>query len=231
VEELYAQRTGKQLNWKSAGEPDRAKEPFGDVLSYILLDHPVFQEIMLNPMVLALPTWKLGRNMIVHDFAFLMKGQGDGNLSLHADDFIAPPFSAHASSFNVTMPLTDYTMEAGPIAYVPGSQRLLRQPVGEARNQRTPVLARAGSLICFSSHCWHGSFPRQELGLRLNLVMSFARPHMRPANDYSHEATQDLINKHPPRFKTLIGIPSNTWGREGPVTDGSISLLGTTAFN
>lgn len=234
VKKVDFARTGIRKDWEEEGKPDRAGKPFGDMLSYILLEDPAFQELLLNPTVLAFPTWQLGRNCIVNAIQCLIKGPGDGDLALHSDELVVPPpYPHHTSSFNVTIPLTDYTLEAGPIAYVPGSQRMFRQPHGkEAVEQITPVIAPAGSLICFGSRVWHAALPRRIKGLRVNLSLFFSRPHLRPAEDYRADAAAaGLLDRHPPRFKTLLGIPAKTWGAEGPTANGTISMLGRNAFS
>lgn len=226
-------RSGTRLNWRE-GEHEKPDNPFGKLVSYLLLEDPVFLELLMKPAILAMPTWKLGMNCCISSFQSIIKGAGGPELNLHADELMVPmPYSAHPGGFNVTYIMTDYTRENGCLAYVPGSHLLHRQPVGfEGRDCRMPVEAPAGSVICWDGNLWHGAYPRRTPGLRMSLSIFFSRPHMRPQEEYRDEVSQEMLDRHPERLRTILGknLSFGTWKEEGPVLDGSETLIGSTPF-
>jgi hypothetical protein len=55
---------------------------------------------------------------------------------------------------------------------------------------------------------------------------------MRTLEDYRSEVTQADLDRNPPRFAKLMGRHiSYGWKKEGPVLDGSETLIGSTAYN
>jgi ectoine hydroxylase-related dioxygenase (phytanoyl-CoA dioxygenase family) len=189
---------------------------------------------MLNRTILAIATEQVGRNAALSSFQAILKPRGGKPLDLHVDELIAPaPYSVHTGSINVTIPLTDYTIEAGPTSYVPGSHKFMRAPVGkEGWEQRVPVTARKGSLIIWPNMTWHGNYTGTAPGLRMALVLVFARPHMRTLEDYRDDVTEEMLRRNPPRFAKLMGRHiSYGWKAEGPVLDGSETLIGATAYS
>lgn len=200
---------------------DRAyKDAFGLPLPYLLFDDPLFEQAVQNPAALAIVTYLLGESCRLSDMAALVKGQGGGDLSLHADNLRIPdPFPPLAQICNVTWCLTDYSRENGSIAFVSGSHRYYRRPLdGEGVEQRVPVTAPAGSLIIFSGHVWHGAFGRTAPGLRVSLIGYYCRAHILPQGDYSRGALPpEVIARSSPRLRTLLGEHiSYGYRQEGP---------------
>ena len=227
-------RSGVRPDWLGNTTHKSPETPFGTLISHIGLEDPIFEKIMLNRSVLAIVDEQVGRNAALSSFQSIIKPKGGKPLDLHVDELIAPaPYSVHTGSINVTIPLTDYTMEAGPTSYVPGSQKFLRAPVGkEGWDQRVPVTARKGSLIVWPSSTWHGNYTGTAPGLRMALVLVYARPHMRTLENYRDDVTPEMLQRNPPRFAKLMGRHiSYGWKKEGPVLDGSETLIGATAFS
>jgi len=232
--EVCERRYGGRPDYTGESTPQEANNPFGRLVSFLALEDPLFQEVLLNRTVLALATQQLGRNCVLSAFQALLKARGGQALDLHVDELIAPaPYAVHNDSINVTIPLTDYTRDNGPLAYVPGSHKYMRRPVGrEGWEQRVKVLAPAGSAIIWPRHTWHGAFAGTAPGLRLNLTLVYARPHLRTLEDYRNKLTQADLERNPPRFAKLMGRHiSYGWQQEGPVLDGSETLIGSTAYN
>jgi hypothetical protein len=204
--------------------PDALKMAFGLPLVYGLFEDEVFQEALLNPVVLALSTYLVGRNAVIREYGLLLKGPGGGDLDLHADSFMMPdPLPATPHICNLTWIMTDYSRENGSIAFVPGSHRYRRRPlVNEAIDQRIPVEAEAGSLIVFGGNLWHGAFARSAPGYRASATMYLCRPHMLPQARFGFEVPDEVIARHPPAFARIMGRKlTYGWKEEGPrmVTD------------
>jgi Phytanoyl-CoA dioxygenase (PhyH) len=194
---------------------------FGHAFVYVLFEDPIFQEALLNPVALAMISYMLGYNALLSDMAILIKGPGGINLPLHADSFRVPdPLPPLPQICNLTWALTDYTEENGALAVVPGSHRYFRRPLdNEGHTERVAVEAKAGSLIAFSGHLWHGAFARVTPGFRATITMYMCRPHLTTQGAYGPQVPQDVIDRHPPRFATLVGRKMNYgWKEVGPAT-------------
>jgi len=232
VLDVAERRHGERPDWQ--GNQDRTSPtPFGAIMFCIGLEHPAFVPVMLNRTIEAIATQQLGANHVLSAFQGVTKPKGGQELDLHLDELYAPsPYAVHNDAINVTIPLTDYTMDNGPLAYVPGSHKLMRRPVGrEGYDQRVPVTAKAGSLIIWPRHTWHGAYVGTAPGMRVNIISVFSRPHMRTLEDFGGQVTEDALEAHGPRFRQLMGKNlSYGWRGEGPVLDGSETLIGATPF-
>lgn len=194
---------------------------------YLILHDPVFQELLWQPVAVTLLDYLLGESCIVHANSALCKGPHDDALlpgsdlvlGLHSDSQLLPgPFHPFAEFANVTWTLSDYSREAGALAYVPGSHLLCRHPKpGEGVDQAVAVDAPAGSLICWHGNTWHGAFRRTIPGLRLSIGSIFSRPYIWPRHPLREDVTPEILAANPPRFAKFCGrhVMGN-WREEGP---------------
>ena len=216
--EVAERRHGARPNLETGGTHERPEIPFGQLLFYMLFEDPVFQEAVLNPVGLALTHYLLGRSAVLSNCIAGIKGPGGEDLNLHADNvMIPPPFPSYAQVCNVTLLLTDYDKEAGALCHVPNSHRLCRHPYpGEALGERVPIIAPAGSIVFWHGNTWHGAFARTKRGLRINLIMAMMRSYMRPQERYREDVTQEILDRNPPQFATLMGKHIDYgWREEG----------------
>lgn len=195
---------------------------------YLMPRHEVFQDIMLNEKGLALITYLVGKSAQLFSMGCHFKGPGEGGeISLHADASLPAPLPSYAVLCNINYALTDYTKEGGCLAIVPGSHKLCRAPRPEESRldpvhqnpNAVPMEGPAGTAVIWHGNTWHGSFPRQTPGLRLNLAVPYARPFMKVQERYGSELPQSVIdrNAHHPRFRQLVGLEdSYGWKEEGP---------------
>lgn len=193
--------------------------PFGQNFAYLLFEDDVFQEAILNPVVLTLVTHLLGENAILSNCLAFIKGPGRDELALHSDNVYVPnPFPVHAPVCNATWLLTDYSRDDGALCFVPGSHQFGRHPQpGEALDERVAVEAPAGSLAFWHGNTWHGAFARRNPGVRMNLINAFMRMNMRPQEPYGDHVTAEQLRRHPPRFATLLAQHVGYgWTEEGP---------------
>jgi ectoine hydroxylase-related dioxygenase (phytanoyl-CoA dioxygenase family) len=182
------------------------------VLFGMLLEDPMFERVLMNPIALALVNYYLGQRSVLSSFNAVIRGPGgiaeDGApLQLHHDtSFVPDPQPAYAQVFNVTWCLTDYSKENGSIRFVPGSHKLCRHPLpGEAEDLTTSVDAPAGSLIAFHGNTWHGNYVRTNPGVRMNLITYFTRMYIRPIENFIDLVPSEAYDRNPPRFASLMG--------------------------
>lgn len=189
---------------------------------YLLYKDPIFRRAVMNPKPLALVTYLLGRSCQLSSLGSHVKGPSDdGGLALHSDQAngVPQPFPPQSQVANCNYALTDYTEDDGALAMVPGSHRHLRQPTAHERNlagpQRNrhaiPVEVPAGSAVVWHGATWHGSFPRKNPGLRVNLSCYFCRPHLLPQERYREHVPAGFLGDGDDRLATLLGA-RQAWG-------------------
>lgn len=192
---------------------------FGQRLTYMLYEDPVFIEAAMNPVALALATYLVGAKCAIYSTIAFLKGPGGGDLALHCDHIkMCDPFPAVTQVCNTTWLLSDYNRDNGSIAFVPGSHRKYRNPnFGEGLEHRVPIDAPAGSLVFWGGNTWHGAFARKNPGLRMTYATFYCRPAIMPQEDVRSRASDEFLSKYPKRLQTLVGRWNNYgWREEGP---------------
>lgn len=193
---------------------------------YLILHDPVFQEMVCQPVSVALIDYVLGEGSIIHSNSALCKGPHDEQspdaalaLPLHSDNQLMPgPFHPFAEYANLTWTLSDYTKENGSLAWVPGSHLLCRHPLpAESNGPAIAVNAPEGSIVLWHGNTWHGSFPRTAPGIRLSVGCIYSRAYLWPRHPLRDDVTQEILDANPPRFARFCGRHVMTnWREEGP---------------
>ena len=199
------------------------------LMPYLLFKDAIFEQAVLNSKPLALITYLLGHSCLLSSLTSHVKGPGGQGLLLHSDtsNGVPAPFSPYSHVANCNYALTDYTESAGALAMVPGSHRRFRQPsrheIYLSGNERNPeavaIEVPQGSAIVWHGNTWHGSFPRQTPGLRINLSMYFCRQYMQPQENYKDHVPEAVLARHgkQSRLATLLGLETTYgWREEGP---------------
>ena len=203
----------------------------GEITPYALWDDPIFEKALMNPVAQTLARALTGHAGRLSLFGASVKPAGNAPLGLHCDTAMTEPYPIVPQFGNVTYALTDYSEENGSTIFVPGSHRLLRQPVGSEVDGMfgvtggvagmyapqipavRPVNARAGSIIAWSGLTWHGAVPRRASGERVSLLMYFCRWYLKTqANFRDHVPLKSLERwKDHPRFAQVLDI-NPVWG-------------------
>ena len=203
------------------------------LLFYLLMEDRVFEEWLVNPTMLTLARYLMDDMVQLSSMSSFVKWIGawkesepgeqppSGTMGLHSDS----PGSAlgvlpsnYTNVVNSAYCLTDYTRANGAIAMVPGSHRWARQPkLGEGEDQAIPVEAEAGSLIVWHGNTWHGAFPKQTDGLRLNVTTYMCNSALKTQEQYQGFVPQEMLDRNPPEFAELVGANDPMgWGKHGP---------------
>lgn len=191
------------------------------LLFYLLMADRVFEEWILNPTLYTIIDYLMRGQQQLSSLTSFVKWKGKReSLGLHSDsppdrDGRLPPCSDVA---NAAYCLTDYTLENGAIAMVPGSHLYCRQPkAGEAEDQAVPVEAEAGSLIAWHGNIWHGAFEKKTDGLRLNVTSYHCHRRLKTQEAYQWRVTQEMLDRNPPEFAKLVGADDHMgWDERGP---------------
>jgi ectoine hydroxylase-related dioxygenase (phytanoyl-CoA dioxygenase family) len=219
--DLIEERTGTRPDLEG-GETHR--DVFYPSLHWVLFEDPLFEELVMNPVQLALVTYMLGATCVYGGSELFMKGPttdagDDLQLGLHHDQIMMPaPLPLYAQNINATWTLTDYTKADGCLAFLPGSHQLCRQPVGaEGADGAVPVETPKGSLILWHGNTWHGSYPKTTPGLRVGLASIYSRKYLTTPEPIAQHVTQEMLDRNPPRFAALMGVDLPFgWRAEGP---------------
>ena len=191
------------------------------LLFYLLMADRIFEEWVLNPTLYTLIDYLLRGQQQVSSLTSFVKWKGKREtLGLHSDcppdrDGRLPPCSDVA---NATYCLTDYTLDDGAIAMVPGSHAWCRQPrPREGEDAAVPVEAEAGSLIVWHGNTWHGAFEKKTDGLRLNVTSYHCHRRLKNQENYQWRVTQEMLDRNPPEFARLVGADDQMgWDENGP---------------
>jgi hypothetical protein len=203
----------------------------GEITPYAFLDDPIFEKALMNPVAQTLARAMAGHACRLSLFGSAVKPAGNAPLGLHCDTPMTEPYPVVAQFCNVTYALTEYSEENGSTIFVPGSHRLLRQPVGpEVDGHFTstgsvagmyapqiapakPVAAKAGSIVAWSGLTWHGAVPRRAPGERVSLLMYFCRWYLKTQSNFRDHVPPEALARwaHDPRFAQVLDVDQG-WG-------------------
>jgi hypothetical protein len=198
---------GGQLKGRMPTLTDDRDSPVGDVMQCILVEDPVFEQGLMNPVLLALASYLCGYRMVLSGMGCWMKGPNKTPFALHTDSPVPSPMPQQAFVCQCTYVLTDYSRENGGLVIVPGSHKLCRHPdphetkIGEGGNSDAVVVeAKAGSLILWHGNTWHGSYNRTAPGLRVSVTNFMVRPFIHKLEELSGNLPKEMLDRNPPRF-------------------------------
>ncbi|HEY1974110.1 MAG TPA: phytanoyl-CoA dioxygenase family protein [Pseudonocardia sp.] len=217
--DISERRNGVRPDLYGASTQGSGANPQGASLFYLLYEDPVFQRAVVNPTLLALAYYALGKSAVLYNCMSLLKGPGGQDLPLHSDNLMIPaPFAPYAQIVNFTWLLTDYSRENGATCFVPGSHRYARHPEpGEGVAEREAAEAPAGSMLMWHGNTWHGGLAKQTPGLRMAFLTGMCRSYIRPEENYLENVTPQILERNPAAFAQLVGVNHKFgWTTEGP---------------
>ena len=173
-----------------------------------------FRDLAINPVAVALMEYLIqpeSTRFSSHNCFVKWKGDGYGSsLGLHCDQSGVPlPWGRIALNANTNWCLTDYTLENGPLAVVPGSHHRNSNPVmPQAIDEAIPIECPKGSLIAFHGQLWHGAYPKEADGLRVTISNFYRHASIMPQDDIPNHFPQELADDcaDPDLFKRLAGF-------------------------
>ena len=196
-----------------------APPPSQMLIQQLLQIDRCFRDLFVNPAVDALIDHLIGRlpskekaRRLSSTNSFV-KWQGEygygPTLGLHCDQGANPlPWGTRALTANATWCLTEYTLEDGALAYVPGSHRSNAHPSAGAAKLAKPVVCKPGAVIVWPGSTWHGAFPKRTPGLRLNAVAYYRHQAVLPQENLKvtmkEQPWEDCAD--PAMLRELIGF-------------------------
>ena len=189
---------------------ENGDSPIGDLMQSLLFEDRVFEAALMNPVLLAMATYLCGYSVVLSSMGCFMKGPNQSTFSLHSDTPLPAPLPPQALVCNMTYVLTDFNRENGSTAFVPGSHKWCRNPIGReaivgegGNEQAVAVECPAGSLLVWHGNTWHGAFNRTAPGLRVSVPVYMSRPFIRTQEGLIGKIPQEMLDRHPSRFAIL----------------------------
>ena len=199
--------------------------PIGDLMQSLIFEDQVFEEALMNPVLLTFASYLCGYSVILSSMGCFMKGPNNASFTLHTDTPMPSPLPPHSMVCNLTYVLTDFNKENGSTAFVPGSHKWCRGPEAlESNPDNNPkavaVEAAAGSLVVWHGNTWHGAFNRTNKGLRVSVPVYMARPYVRTQEGLIGEVPQEMLDRNDPRFGWLLqqGVAYGYKNQEDAIT-------------
>jgi len=108
----------------------KGKVPGTPVITGLLFEDEWFENLLMRSAPLLIITYLMGQSVKLNSVSSHIKAGGADGLKLHvdADNGITTPLPFYSTFANLTYTLTDYSLEGGALAMVPGSHRWCRQP-------------------------------------------------------------------------------------------------------
>ncbi len=184
----------------------------------LLAAHSDFAEAVLNPRLLALAEYSVGRGFLLSQVAASVRPKGADSIGLHADhNWMPAPFPAHNMLLTACWATDGYTQSGGGTLIIPGSNVLRRHPNREetaAQRGAVPVECPPGSVVLWDGNLWHSNYPRAVDGERVVCHITYTRMMCRPVEDYADHADR-LIAEHGARMSQLLGREDSLFKRGG----------------
>jgi ectoine hydroxylase-related dioxygenase (phytanoyl-CoA dioxygenase family) len=200
----------------SAAEGDQAglevhQEKGTDRLADLVNKDPVFEVCFTSPRVLAAVAHVLG------DFALSSLNSraalpGAGHQRLHAD-WGEPVEPGDYQVCNSIWLLDDFTTDNGPTRVVPGSHRsgqLPRQVMADPEDDhpdQVKLLGRAGTVVIFNAHLWHGGTRNTTGRPRRALHSYFCRRGRKQQLDQQAYVRPETLARLSPAAQHILGLP------------------------
>ena len=195
-----------------AGDPSKITQ---FLIQQLCGEHRMFRDLAINATAIALMRHLIGSKVMrFSSNNSFIKWQGDfgygPSLGLHADQSALPlPWGRTALTANTNWCLTDYTLDGGAFAFVPGSHRYACRPeFPRAVEQAVPVEAPKGSLIVFHGATWHGAYPRKIPGMRISIANYYRHMMVNSQEEYRNSFDRALAQdcEDPELFRALSGF-------------------------
>jgi ectoine hydroxylase-related dioxygenase (phytanoyl-CoA dioxygenase family) len=199
----------------SAAEGERAglevhREEGTDRLADLVNKDPVFEVCFTSPRVLAAVAHVLG-DFTLSSLNSRAALPGAGHQRLHAD-WGEPVEPGEYQVCNSIWLLDDFTADNGPTRVVPGSHRsgqLPRQVMADPEDghpDEVKLLGRAGTVVIFNAHLWHGGTRNTTGRPRRALHSYFCRRGRKQQLDQRAYLRPETLARLSPAAQHILGV-------------------------
>ena len=180
----------------------------GQGANMLLTKGDVFPAAVLNPRLMAMAEFSVGRGFLLSQVAASLRSKGSPVIGLHADNnWLPAPFPAHNMLLTACWACDEYSQTGGATLVIPGSANLRRHPSEEEVKALAGAIAiecPEGSVAMWDGNLWHSNWPKTTDGERVVCHITYSRLMMRPVEDYRADVG-DLINQYGEPMAQLMG--------------------------
>ena len=200
----------------AAEEGERAghevsQEAGTDRLSNLVDKDPVFDMCYTHPRILAAMNYVLGGDFKLSSLNSRASLPGEGLQALHADwsGAVSPGDFQVCNSIWL---LVDFTAENGATRVVPGSHNSGMYPQADLDDPRAPhpdeilLTGKAGTVVIFNSHLWHGGTLNRSDGPRFALHSYFTRRHQKQQTDQRKWLSAATLERLSPAKRFILDV-------------------------
>ena len=199
--------------------------------SMMLHKSPVLAKATMNPKLLAMAEFSVGRGFLLMRLAATVKPEGGSGIAMHNDmNWFPAPFPAHNMVLTACWATDGFSRAGGSTRVVPRSHLLKRHPTHAEIAAETDTVAiecPPNSAVLWDGGVWHSSGRRELPGQRVVAHISYIRLAARPVDDYTPWA-DELVAVHGPVMAQLLGQDDMLQCQAGGFTD---SAKVVTTFN
>lgn len=182
-----------------------------NVRVFNLLDmHPVFRELIVHPLALALARGVLGEHISISNFTANIALPGSRSMSLHSDQALVAPEPWLAPwSMNIIWCLDDVTVANGGTLYLPGSQRITRREELPANPlaQMQAFTAPRGAIVAMDGRVWHTSGANVSADAERALLFGYyCADFLRPQVNHNVTLSEATRARLSPELFALLGL-------------------------
>ncbi len=189
-----------------------AQETHGPAKGYsaalLLGRDPIFEEVVLNPKILALVEVMCGKGALLSQLITSIRPNGAPTLPLHADQNWTPaPFPVHNQLFTMCWAMEPFSEAAGSTKVIPKSHVHKRHPTADEIKEQPGAIATecaANSIVCWDGSTWHGNYPRKLDGERVVLHITFSRLALRTVENYD-QLDEAWLEGKPEAMRVMLG--------------------------
>ena len=184
------------------------KRVLGGGGSMLLDKDPVFEEVVLNPKLLAVVEVMCGKGAMISQVAASIRPKGSPAIGLHADQNWTPaPFPEHNQLVTFCWACDEFDETNGSTKIIPKSHLLRRHPdERETRDEPGAIATECnpGSCVVWDGSTWHSNYSRQTEGERVVLHVTYSRLALRPVECYDY-LDDDWLKTRPYEMRVLLG--------------------------
>lgn len=174
----------------------------------LLAKDPLFVEAVMNPSLMAMAEFSVGRGFLLSQVAASVRAKGADSLGLHADNnWLPAPFPTHNMLLTACWATDGYTKDGGATLVIPGSNNLRRHPNEKETQEKAGAIAiecEPGSVAMWDGNLWHANWPRKLDGERIVSHITYSRLMMRPVENYDAHADK-LVAEYGETMSRLLG--------------------------
>lgn len=196
-------------------------------INNLLVYDEAFQQVPLEPTVLALAERLLDKELLLSSLCTLTLGPGQEEQPLHEDTQQIPlPRPRPTLAVNAVWALSDFTEANGATRIVPGSHLLDHAPPFGGDIATIPATMRSGSVILFDSALWHKGGANTTDARRYAISCYYGAGWMRQQENLQLGISREQAAGFPRRLQELLGY-SIYRGQYGHIDNRDpITLLG-----